>query len=115
MERDYQYIFEKKESVIFSVVDYVVFVVILFVLVFIGFYYVIKDRKMMDEKEFFLVGRFMQIFLVFLFLFFSFIFVIMLLGILVEVYINNMMYWWIFIGFILLVVGIVYIFVFVFY
>lgn len=115
MERDYQYIFEKKESVTFSAADYVVFAATLLVSASIGLYYAIKDRKMTDEKEFLLAGRSMQTLPVSLSLLSSFISAITLLGTPAEVYTNNTMYWWISIGFILSAAGTAHIFVPVFY
>lgn len=115
MERDYQYIFEKKESVTFSAADYVVFAATLLVSASIGLYYAIKDRKKTDEKEFLLAGRSMQTLPVSLSLLSSFISAITLLGTPAEVYSNNTMYWWISIGFILSAAGTAHIFVPVFY
>lgn len=115
MERDYQYIFEKKESVTFSAADYVVFAATLLVSASIGLYYAIKDRKSTDEKDFLLAGRSMQTLPVSLSLLSSFISAITLLGTPAEVYTNNTMYWWISIGFILSAAGTAHIFVPVFY
>lgn len=115
MDRDYQYIFEKKEAVNFNAVDYVVFAATLLVSASIGLYYAIKDRKKTDEKEFLLAGRSMQTFPVALSLLSSFISAITLLGTPAEVYTNNTMYWWISIGFILSATGTAHIFVPVFY
>lgn len=115
MERDYQYIFEEKESVTFSAADYVVFAATLLVSASIGLYYAIKDRKKTDEKEFLLAGRSMQTIPVSLSLLSSFISAITLLGTPAEVYTNNTMYWWISIGFILSAAGTAHIFVPVFY
>ncbi|XP_076075730.1 sodium-coupled monocarboxylate transporter 2-like [Mytilus galloprovincialis] len=113
--RTYSYTFERGESTLFHVADYVVFGLTLLVSATIGLFYAIKDRNSNNEKEFLLAGRNLSVFPVTLSLLSSFISAITLLGTPAEVYKYNTMYWLISIGFVLAATASAHIFIPVFY
>ncbi|VDI28190.1 Hypothetical predicted protein [Mytilus galloprovincialis] len=113
--RTYSYTFERGESTLFHVADYVVFGLTLLVSATIGLFYAIKDRNSNNEKEFLLAGRNLSVFPVTLSLLSSFISAITLLGTPAEVYKYNTMYWLISIGFVMAATASAHIFIPVFY
>lgn len=113
--RTYSYSFERGETTLFHVADYVVFGLTLLVSAGIGLFYAIKDRNINSEKEFLLAGRNLSVFPVSLSLLSSFISAITLLGTPAEIYKYNTMYWLISIGFVISATASAQIFIPVFY
>lgn len=91
------------------------FVGLLICFVGIGLFYVIKDRKKFNIKDFLLVGGDMNFIFVVLFFLVSFMFVIILFGIFVEMYNYMIIYWWIGLGYFFVIFGVVYVYMLVFY
>ena len=114
-KRDYLYNFERKDNIHLGEWDYVVFAATLLISAAIGLYYAIKDRNVKDENEFLLAGRKMSVFPVALSLQCSFISATTLLGTPAEVYVNNTMYFWVAIGFVISASGSAFVFYPIFY
>ncbi|XP_076445209.1 sodium-coupled monocarboxylate transporter 1-like [Babylonia areolata] len=99
----------------FSVLDYVIFAAILVVSASIGFYHAWKDRRKQTLKEFLLAGGNMQVAPVMLSLLASFMSAITLLGTPVEMYLYSTIYFYIGIGYLLVMAGAAHIYIPIFY
>ena len=110
---DYSYLTGVKKT--FHAADYVVFACTLGISVAIGIFYAIKDRKKNTTDDYLLAGRSMHPLPVAMSLLSSFISAITILGTPSEVYVNNTMYWWISVGFIITAIGAGHIFIPIFY
>lgn len=110
-----EYSFETGKIAGFSVVDYVLFGLMLVFSASIGVFYAIKDRNRANTKEFLLAGGNMNPIPVALSILASFMSAITLLGTPAEMYNYTTMYWYIGLGYLLVVAGAAHIFIPVFY
>lgn len=99
----------------FSAFDYVMFVAILVISAGIGFYHAWKGRNKTDMKHFLLAGGKMSPWPVSLSLLASFMSAITLLGLPAEMYSFTTMYFWIAIGYFLVIAGAAHLYVPTFY
>uniref|UniRef100_A0A0B7APP5 Sodium-coupled monocarboxylate transporter 1 n=1 Tax=Arion vulgaris TaxID=1028688 RepID=A0A0B7APP5_9EUPU len=99
----------------FSVLDYVIFAAVLVISAGIGFYHAWKDRKQKTSDEFLLAGRNMSPYPVALSLLASFMSAITLLGVPSEMYSYTTMYFWIGLGYFLVIAGATHIYIPIFY
>lgn len=99
----------------FTVVDYVIFAAVLVISAGIGFYHAWKDRRQKSIDEFLLAGRNMHPVPVALSLLASFMSAITLLGTPAEIYNYTTMYFWIGVGYLLVIAGATHIYIPVFY
>lgn len=99
----------------FSVADYVIFAAILVISAAIGFYFAWKDRKEKSITSFLLADRNMSPFPVALSLLASFMSAVTLLGTPAEMYNYTTMYWWIGLGYLLVIAGASHIYIPVFW
>ena len=109
------YSFDTKEIPGFTVVDYVLFGLMLAFSASIGIFYAIKDRNRANTKEFLLAGGNMNPIPVALSILASFMSAITLLGTPAEMYNYTTMYWYIGLGYLFVVAGAAHIFIPVFY
>lgn len=110
-----KYSFQNGQTHTFSVVDYVLFALMLVVSASIGLFYAIKDRRRQNTKDFLMAGGNMHAFPVALSLLASFMSAITLLGTPAEMYNYTTMYWWIGLSYLFVVFGAAHIFLPVFY
>ena len=109
------YSFETGKIHGFTVVDYVLFGLMLAFSASIGIFYAIKDRNRATTKEFLLAGGNMNPIPVALSILASFMSAITLLGTPAEMYNYTTMYWYIGLGYLFVVAGAAHIFIPVFY
>ena len=109
------YSFETRKISPFTAVDYVLFGLMLAGSAFIGIFYAIKDRNRNNTKEFLLAGGKMNPIPVSLSILASFMSAITLLGTPAEMYNFTTMYWYIGLGYLLVVAAAAHLFVPVFY
>lgn len=109
------YSFETGKIHGFTVVDYVLFGLMLAFSASIGIFYAIKDRNRANTKEFLLAGGNMNPIPVALSILASFMSAITLLGTPAEMYNYTTMYWYIGLGYLFVVAGAAHIFIPVFY
>ena len=109
------YSFETKDTSKFTAVDYVMFGLMLAVSASIGLFYAIKDRKKANTKDFLLAGGNMNPIPVALSILASFMSAITLLGTPAEMYNYTTMYWYIGLGYLLVVAVAAHIFIPIFY
>ena len=98
-----------------TVVDYVLFGLVLTVSASIGLFYAIKDRKKQNTREFLMAGGNMGILPVSLSLLASFMSAITLLGTPGEMYNYTTMYWWIGLSYLFVAFGAAHVFIPIFY
>lgn len=110
-----KYSYQTGETRTFHAADYAVFGCTLGLSAVIGLFYAIKDRKKNTTEDYLLAGRGMHPFPVAMSLLSSFISAITILGTPAEVYVNNTMYWWISVAFIITAMGAGHIFIPIFY
>ncbi|XP_060579186.1 sodium-coupled monocarboxylate transporter 1-like isoform X1 [Ruditapes philippinarum] len=110
-----KYSFETKKIAPFTEVDYALFGLMLAGSAFIGIFYAIKDRKRNNTKEFLLAGGKMNPIPVALSILASFMSAITLLGTPAEMYNFTTMYWYIGLGYLLVVAAAAHLFIPVFY
>ncbi|KAJ8318085.1 hypothetical protein KUTeg_003176 [Tegillarca granosa] len=115
MSSEMKYSFQTGETHTFSVVDYVLFALMLVVSAAIGLFYAIKDRRRQNTNDFLMAGGNMHAFPVALSLLASFMSAITLLGTPAEMYNYTTMYWWIGLSYLFVVFGAAHIFLPVFY
>ncbi|WAQ97427.1 SC5A6-like protein [Mya arenaria] len=109
------YSFETKQLAPFAVLDYVLFGLMLAFSAFIGIFYAIKDRNRQNTKEFLLAGGNMNPIPVALSILASFMSAITLLGTPAEMYNFTTMYWYIGLGYLLVVATAAHWFIPIFY
>ena len=109
------YSFRTKEIPGFTVLDYVLFGLMLAVSAGIGIFFAIKDRKRHNTKEFLLAGGRMNPLPVAMSILASFMSAITLLGTPAEMYNYTTMYWYIGLGYLLVVATAAHLFIPVFY
>lgn len=110
-----KYSFETGKIHGFSVVDYVLFGLMLAFSATIGVFYAIKDRKRSNTKEFLLAGGNMNPIPVSLSILASFMSAITLLGTPAEMYNYTTMYFYIGLGYLFVVAGAAHLFIPIFY
>ncbi|XP_067672713.1 sodium-coupled monocarboxylate transporter 1-like [Haliotis asinina] len=110
---DYSIITGKTKT--FSVVDYVLFGLTLFISAAIGLVYAIIDRRKLSSKEYLFGGRQMSVIPVALSLLVTFLSAVTLLGTPAEMYTFNTMYWYLCLSFVFAIVLSVVLFVPFFY
>ncbi|XP_067672712.1 sodium-coupled monocarboxylate transporter 1-like [Haliotis asinina] len=110
---DYSIITGKTKT--FSVVDYVLFGLTLFISAAIGLVYAILDRRKLSSKEYLFGGRQMSVIPVALSLLVTFLSAVTLLGTPAEMYTFNTMYWYLCLSFVFAIVLSVVLFVPFFY
>lgn len=99
----------------FTWLDYVIFAAILFISAAIGLYFAIKDRKNKSMSHFLLAGKNMSPIPVGLSLLASFMSAITLLGTPAEMYNYTTMYFWIGLGYLLVIAGAAHVYIPIFY
>ena len=109
------YSFETKKIAPFTTADYALFGLMLAGSAFIGIFYAFKDRKRNNTKEFLLAGGKMNPIPVSLSILASFMSAITLLGTPAEMYNYTTMYWYIGLGYLLVVAAAAHLFIPVFY
>lgn len=110
-----EYSFNTGQLKKFSWLDYVIFAAILVVSAGIGFYHALKDRKNKSMSNFLLAGRNMSPIPVGLSLLASFMSAITLLGTPAEMYNYTTIYFWIGVGYFLVIAGAAHVYMPIFY
>ncbi|XP_071115002.1 sodium-dependent multivitamin transporter-like [Haliotis cracherodii] len=104
------YSIQTGETKTLGVVDFAVFGCTLSVMLFIGLYFAMKNKKDQDPAEYLVAGRSMGVLPVSLSLALTFLSALTLLGLPAEIYNYTTMFWWLALGMVLAVAGAAHVF-----